>query len=232
MSDIATNVEAISRKIFQVAERVGRDPQNIRLVAATKYVEPQQLLKAFQAGITIFGENRFQEAQRKMEAIGKQPGLVWHFIGLLQRRKLKDLVGRFDLIHSLGSIDQANELNWRAKECGIQQSVLLEVNVGSESTKGGFPISDLKTAMPILDQFTHIQIQGLMAIPPQTSDSEITRSHFRALKILAEEVKAMNLENINMKELSMGMSQDFTIAIEEGATLIRIGTALFGTRAT
>jgi len=215
----------------RAAQRVGRDPQSVRLVAATKFVPVDRIRQALESGVTICGENRWQEARDKMEEIGRPNDLVWHFLGRLQRRKLKQMVGHFALIHSVESCEQAEELNRRAQDHGIHQAVLLEVNIGGEATKGGFAPEAVLTDMVTLDRLTHLKIQGLMTLPPKLDNPEMARPYFRRLKGLAEEVMARYPERMCMDELSMGMSQDYEIAIEEGATFIRVGTAIFGERA-
>lgn len=230
MTDIARNVHAVLQTIRDTALQAGRDPQSIQLVAVTKYVEAERVRQAVAAGITICGENRLQEAQAKMDEIGEQLNLTWHFIGRVQRRKLKSMIGRFDLIHSIESLEQIEELHRRAEELQVQQSILLQVNVGDETTKGGFSASDLLKAMPEVGKFSRVKVQGLMAIPPWTEDSEAMRPHFRRLKALAHEIDALKLHGIEMKELSMGMSNDYPVAIQEGATMVRVGSALFGSR--
>lgn len=230
MDEIAKNFKIVQDHLCRAAERVGRDPQTIRLVAATKYVSVERIRQAVQSGITHCGENRWQEAQAKMEEIGQSNHLDWHFLGRLQRRKLKHMVGRFALIHSVESCEQAEELNGRSQEQGIQQAILLEVNIGGEETKGGFTPEALLAGISTLDHFPQLRIQGLMTLPPRVAHPEAARPYFRRLKQLADEVMAKNPSRLRMDELSMGMSQDYEIAIEEGATYVRIGTAIFGER--
>ena len=230
MTDIAANLQLVLQTIRHAAVEVGRNPQSVQLIGVTKYVEAERVRQALDAGLTICGENRLQEAQAKMEAIGKRPGVTWHFIGRLQRRKLKLVVGQFALIHSVESIEQVEELDRRAQEQSLRQSILLQVNVGNESTKGGFSTRELVEVMPAISKFTQVKVCGLMAIPPWTENPEAMRPHFRMLQTLAQEVKALCLPGIEMAELSMGMSNDYPIAIQEGATMVRVGTALFGTR--
>ncbi len=230
MNDITKNVQIVKENMCRAAERVGRDPQTIRLVAATKYVSVDRIRQALQSNITICGENRWQEAQAKLEEIGQPNGLVWHFLGRLQRRKLKRMVGRVALIHSVESYEQAHELNGLAQERGIQQAILLEVNVGGEETKGGFAPDALLANISTLDQLPHLRIQGLMTVPPRVANPEAARPYFRRLKQLEDEVAANHPTRVQMNELSMGMTQDYEIAIEEGATYVRIGTAIFGER--
>jgi len=230
MTDIAINVRSVLRNIHAAAAEAGRDPHTIQLVAVTKYVEAERIRQAIAAGIAICGENRLQEAQAKMEAIGASSELTWHFIGRVQRRKLKSMVGRFSVIHSIESLEQIEELHRRAEERQLQQSILLQVNIGNESTKGGFSASDLLNVIPGIARLSHVKVHGLMAIPPREENPEAMRPYFRKLKLLAEEIDAFHLPGVDMKELSMGMSNDYPIAIQEGATLVRVGSALFGAR--
>ena len=202
----------------------------MRLVAATKNVEAPRVLEAVRAGLTICGENRWQEAQAKMQAVGQDGGVEWHFIGRLQRRKLKWLVGRFGLIHSVESVEQAEEIHRLAREQYTSQAVLLEVNVGGEASKGGFAPDALPAAVAQIDAFSAVSVQGLMTLPPWNPDPDMMRPYFQRLKHLADRINGMPLQRVHVHELSMGMSNDFEVAVEEGATLVRVGTALFGAR--
>lgn len=230
MNDLSTKIQAVRDRIRRAAERVGRDPRGVRLVAATKYVEAPRVLEAIRAGLTICGENRWQEAQAKMQEVGQRTGVEWHFIGRLQRRKLKWLVGRFGLIHSVESVELAAEIQRRALEQRTSQAILLEVNVGGEESKGGFSPDALPAAVSQIDAFPGVSVQGLMALPPWNPDPEMTRPYFQRLKHLADRLNGMPLQRVRMRELSMGMSNDFEVAVEEGATLVRVGAALFGPR--
>ena len=193
-------------------------------------VPPERMLEAYEAQVKIFGENRLQEAQQKMEAIEPKADLSWHFIGRVQRRKIKAVIGQFDLIHSVEDVAQAIEMDRRAEEAGVQQAVLLEVNAGDETNKGGFSMPQLIGALPELDQLRHLLIKGLMVIPPLPEVPEDSRPYFQELRNVAETIKQSSCERIRMDELSMGMSQDYPIAVEEGATIVRVGTAIFGQR--
>jgi pyridoxal phosphate enzyme (YggS family) len=184
---------------------------------------------AIEAGLSIVGENRVQEAMSKMAVLKDQP-VRWHFIGQLQRRKVRSIMGRFELIHSVDSVELAEELDRRAIQPGAPQDVLLEVNVGREATKAGFEPEGLLGAMPALAALPHIRIRGLMTVPPLSAEPEGARPHFRHLRRLAQAIAGLNLPTVSMQELSMGMSNDFEVAIEEGATMVRIGTAIFGAR--
>ncbi len=230
MKDLLTKIQTTRDRIRRAAERAGRDPSAVRLVAATKYVEAPRVLDAIRAGLTICGENRWQEAEAKMQAVGERGDMEWHFIGRLQRRKLKWLVGRFNLIHSVESLKQAEDIQRQAHEQHTPQAILLEVNVGGEESKGGFSPDALPSAVLQIDAFPSVCVQGLMTVPPWNPDPERTRPYFQRLKHLAERISSLPLQRVHMHELSMGMSNDFEIAVEEGATLVRLGTVLFGAR--
>lgn len=230
MNDLSTKIQATRDRIRRAAERAGRDPYAVRLVAATKYVEAPRVLDAIRAGLTICGENHWQEAQAKMQAVGEHGDVEWHFIGRLQRRKLKWLVGRFTLIHSVESVEQAEEIQRRAHEQHTFQAILIEVNIGEEESKGGFSPDALPAAVSQIDAFPAVCVQGLMTLPPWNPDPELMRPYFQRLKHLAERISRLPLQRVRMHELSMGMSNDFEVAVEEGATLVRVGTALFGAR--
>ena len=228
--NIADNVQRIRDGICQAAQQVGRDPSSIQLVAATKTIGVAQLHEAYEAGIRIFGENRLQEAQGKMSNIGVRKDLSWHFIGRMQRRKLKEIVGKFSLLHSVESLDQARGINAIAEKLGIHQDILLEINVAGEESKGGFPCSDISEIIEQIGKFPHLAIRGLMTLPPYSENPEGARPFFSELRELRDSLAQKPLENGEIKELSMGMSHDHRVAIQEGATMVRIGTALFGAR--
>ncbi len=230
MDDLSTKIQATRDRIRRAAERAGRDPAGVRLVAATKYVEASRVLDAIRVGLSICGENRWQEARAKMQAVGERRDVEWHFIGRLQRRKLKWLVGRFTLIHSVESLEQAEEIQRWADERRTSQAILLEVNAGGEESKGGFSPDALPEAVSQIDAFPSVCVNGLMTIPPWNPDPELVRPYFQRLKQLAERIGSLPLQRVRMRELSMGMSNDFEVAVEEGATLVRVGTALFGPR--
>ena len=226
---IAARVHVVLSKIRRAAERVGRSHDSIRLVAATKTVEVDRIQEGIDAGLTILGENRVQEALPKIAAF-KQAPVRWHFLGQLQRRKVRSVIGLFDLIHSVDGMELAQEIDRRAGEAGRCQDILLEVNIGSEPTKTGFHPDHLIQLAPALATLAHIRIKGLMAIPPPTVDAEMARPYFRKLRELAARIDERHLPSVTMGELSMGMSSDYDVAVEEGATLVRVGTAIFGAR--
>lgn len=227
---IALRVRAILAKIERAAARAGRSPASIRLVAATKSVSAPRIREAVEAGVRILGESRLQEALPKIEAIGARDGVSWHFIGRLQRRKVRSTVGLFAMIHSVDSLDLAMEIDRRAAAAGIRQAVLLEVNVGGEPSKAGFTPSGVAEVVQGLDELAHLEVKGLMAIPPLGEQPEAARLYFRQVRQLAHVLAGQGLQRVRMDELSMGMSQDYEVAVEEGATLVRIGTAIFGMR--
>jgi len=227
---IADNVQKIREGIRQAALRVGRDPSSVQLVAATKTVSTSLLIESYEAGVRIFGENRLQEAQEKILAVGPRQGLAWHFIGRMQSRKIKNIVGKFALLHSVESVEQARTIHAIAEKLGIQQSILLEVNVGGEATKGGFACNDIRDAIDQIDRLPHVAIQGLMTLPPFSNHPDDARPYFAELRQLRESLAQGNLTHGGVKELSMGMSHDYQVAIEEGATIVRVGTAIFGKR--
>jgi PLP dependent protein len=227
---IVDHVAVIRKRIQEAAVRTGRNPDTIRLIAATKTVPVHRIQAAADAGITHLGESKLQEALPKLEAFVSRTNVIWHFIGRLQRRKVKAVIGRFQLIHSVDSLDLARVINRRAEEQGLCQSVLLELNIGNEPSKTGFSASELVNVLDVLDAMPNLAVKGLMAIPPAIETPEAARPYFRAVRDLADSLKRSAPTNIRMDELSMGMSRDFEIAVEEGATYVRIGTAIFGQR--
>jgi pyridoxal phosphate enzyme (YggS family) len=227
---VAERVRRVLDAIRRAEIRAGRVPGAVQLVAVTKTVPLERIREGIDAGLSLLGENRLQEAQAKMSTLARAP-VRWHFIGHLQRRKARSVIGRFELIHSLDSVELAREIDGRAGEAGVCQDVLLEVNLGGEPTKSGFPPDALVAAVPALALLPHIRIRGLMAIPPPTAEAEQARPYFRRLRDLARNIGELHLPTVAMADLSMGMSNDYEIAVEEGATLVRVGTALFGVRA-
>ncbi|MBM3225178.1 MAG: YggS family pyridoxal phosphate-dependent enzyme [Candidatus Tectomicrobia bacterium] len=226
---IAQNVARVQERIRQAALRVGRDPASVQLVAASKTVDAARMRAAMAAGVTIFGENYLQEARDKIGQLGQQ-GASWHLIGTLQRNKVRYIFDLFDMLHSLDSLALAEEINRRGARLGRRMAVLLEVNVGGELTKGGFEPAELLAEAPNLAQLPHLQVQGLMTIPPPTVHPEGARPFYRQLRELRDRLVAQEIDGLTWQELSMGMTADFEVAIEEGATLVRVGTAIFGAR--
>ena len=228
-STIGVRVRTVVEGIRGAAIRAGRAPDAVRLLAVSKMVSVARLREAVEAGIRHIGENRLQEALPKIETLGRDD-VVWHFIGTLQRRKAKAIVGRFETIHSVDSLTLAEEIDRRAREAGLRQRILLEVNLGGEASKGGFEPTALLAVLPALNELPALDIRGLMTIPPPSFTAEGARPYFRRLRELAQTLTGQGFANINMEELSMGMSHDYQVAVEEGATYVRVGTAIFGAR--
>jgi len=217
------NVAAVRERIAAAAARADRDPGKIRLVAATKYVEADALPLLARAGVTVIGENRVQEALAKFAAVGGC-GLEWHFIGTLQKNKINKVLPRFTLIHSVDSTELAEAVSDRST--GGPVPVLFEVNVADEATKHGFDPESLTESFPALLSLPGIAPRGLMTMAPFEAEPEETRPVFRALEELRDELaRRHGLDGFT--ELSMGMTNDFEVAVEEGATLVRVGSALF-----
>ncbi len=228
--DFKSRVEAVRARIERAARQAGRDPGGVTLVAVSKSVPVERLREAIAIGCRVFGENRVQEALAKMEALSEYQGLQWHLIGPLQTNKTKAAVGRFALLHAVDRLEVAERLDRAASERRLTQAVLLEVNVTGERTKHGFSPDELVRVTERMGAFPGIRVLGLMAVPPAAGAPEEARPHFRRLRMLAAEVQALKIPGVTMRELSMGMSGDFEVAIEEGATMVRVGTALFGPR--
>lgn len=226
---VAQRVRLVMGNLRRAAERAGRSPDGVRLVAATKTVSVDRIQEGIAAGLSILGENRMQEALAKMAQLKAAP-VRWHFIGQLQRRKVRSIVGLFEVIHSVDSVELAQEIDRRAGEAGMAQPILLEVNMGGESTKAGFQPDEIERQIPMLGALPHVRIQGLMTIPPPTPEADQARPYFRGLRELAGRIAEQGVPSVAMQELSMGMSHDYEVAIEEGATLVRVGTAIFGAR--
>jgi pyridoxal phosphate enzyme (YggS family) len=226
---VEDRVAFVFSQMRHALHNAGREEGSVQLVAATKSVPIDRIRKAMAAGVMIAGENRLQEALPKIEAL-KEERIVWHFIGRLQRRKVRSVVGMFDLVHSVDSLDLALEIDRRAEAAGVRQNILLEINVGAERSKGGFMADDVIRTLPQLAALDHVAVQGLMAIPPPARNAEDSRPYFRKMRELAGRLAQQDIPHISMTELSMGMSNDYLVAIQEGATMIRLGTALFGGR--
>jgi len=233
MVDIAANLERVRELVERHAGRVGRDAAEITLVAITKTVPPQRIQQAYDLGLRQFGENRVQEAANKMGALPED--IRWHMVGHLQRNKVKLALGLFDIIHSLDSPRLAAALERRAGAAGRVVPVLVEVNVGGEESKYGFRVETaegkeefLRTVEEVLET-KHLCLQGLMTLAPIVADPEEARPYFQRLWELREELK-QRFPQGDWKHLSMGMTDDYPTAIEEGATIIRLGRAIFGER--
>jgi pyridoxal phosphate enzyme (YggS family) len=228
VTDVATRLAEIRGRVAAAAARAGRDPAAVRLVGASKMQPVAALRAAYDAGLRRFGENRVQEAQAKAPAL--PPDVEWHLLGPLQSNKARAAVALFDLFHAIDRPKIARLLDAEAAARGRAVRGLIEVNLGGEATKHGFDPATLGDEAAPLAELPHLRLAGLMAIPPPGPTPEDSRSHFRRLRELRDELAARPEWSGRLVELSMGMSDDFEVAIEEGATYVRVGTALFGPR--
>ena len=229
---IADNVVSVRERIARAASRAGRNPDSITLMAVSKTVEPQRIRQAYDAGIRVFGENRVQEFAEKVPALQDLKEAEWHLIGHLQTNKARRAVEIFGGVDSVDSLRLAQKLDQAAQQAGRILRVLIEINLGEEESKSG-----VRAGWPELDdilqsaaELRNLHLIGLMTIPPYTEDPEGSRQWFRALRDLRDSIAARSLPRIDMHVLSIGMSHDFEVAIEEGSTCIRVGTAIFGER--
>jgi hypothetical protein len=229
---IVENISALQEKIAQAAKRAGRNPSEIALMAVTKTHLPEPIREAYAAGLRLFGENRVQEFSTKATDLSDLPRATWHMIGHLQSNKAGKAAELFSAVDSIDSLKLAEKLNAAAQTFNKTLDVLIEVNVGGEAAKSGLApdspeLENLLIAAPSLEA---LKIQGLMTVPPHTEDPEGARPYFRQLRTLRDQIAVRKLPAVSMDTLSMGMSHDFEVAIEEGSTCIRIGTAIFGER--
>jgi pyridoxal phosphate enzyme (YggS family) len=228
MSSIADNVKDLNERIEGACARVSRPPEEITLVGVTKTVEPARIQQAVDAGITVLGENRIQEAETKIDAVTGP--ITWHMVGHLQRNKVKKAVAMFDMVQSVDSVELAREIDKRCGQADKVIDALVEVNTSGEETKYGVTP---EKAVDLVGEITHlmnINVKGLMTIGTFTDDEGLVRDCFKTLRELAERIRSAGIPRVEMKYLSMGMTSDYELAIEEGSNMIRIGTALFGAR--
>ena len=226
--DIAANINTIKQRIAAAAARCNRAPDSIKLLAVTKTVTPVCIGKAIEAGLTAFGENYVQEAKEKVAVIG--PRAQWHMIGHLQTNKAKYAVNLFNYIHSVDRMDLAWELDKKARLIGQKMNILIEVNVSGEKTKNGIPADTAVSLIKDVSKLENLSVRGLMTMAPYSANPENSRPYFSGLRNLRDDIIHTGITGIQMEDLSMGMSDDFEVAIEEGATIVRIGRAIFGER--
>jgi PLP dependent protein len=226
MNDIAQNLERVFAQIADAAQKSARSPDEIQLIAVSKTHEAEKVRAAFDAGQDIFGESRVQEARVKIPLLPS--ALHWHFIGRLQKNKVRQALPLFELFHSVDSLGLAENMNRIAEEEGLHPRILLEVNVAGEGSKIGFEPANLRAQFEQINSLGRLLIEGLMALPPLAEEAEASRKYFVALRELRNELEREY--DLKLPQLSMGMSGDFAVAIEEGATLVRVGTAIFGRR--
>src|SRR6267378_7503502 len=221
MLDIRANLRAVQERVAAACARANRRSGDVLLIGVSKTVELERIRLAVEAGVPALGENRVQEAKEKVESLGRP--VPWHLIGSLQTNKARDAARLFDWIHSVDRLDLAQELSRRAHSAERTLNVLLQVNLGDEPQKGGVAPAETKRLGEAVAGLPGLRVRGLMAIPPAAPTPELTRPHFRALRELRD--------SLGLEHLSMGMSADYEVAIEEGATMVRVGTAIFGQRA-
>ncbi len=229
MENIRDNLALVLGRIAAAAQRCGRSPADIRLVAVAKTHPAEAVRAALEAGAAIIGENYIQEARAKFEALIHCPA-QWHFIGHLQSNKAKYAVRLFQLIHTVDSLGLGEELDRQAHKAGKVQEILIQVNISRETTKSGVSTAQAMALARDLAQLPNIKVKGLMTMPPYFDDPVRARPYFADLRHLRDDIRALAIPKIDMLELSMGMTGDFEAAIEEGATLVRVGTAIFGGR--
>lgn len=227
-TDIAANIEKIKQRIAAACARAGRDPHSVALMAVTKTVTTERILQAVDAGVTLLGENYVQEAREKHELLGGRARM--HLIGHLQTNKAKYAVRLFDCVHSVDRLELAQELDRRAKAVNRTLNILIEVNVSGEQTKNGVPTARAKELIYRIAGFENLLVRGLMTMAPYSDDPETSRPYFQALRNLRDDIAREEIPRVQMEELSMGMTDDFEVAIEEGSTIVRIGRAIFGAR--
>lgn len=225
---VSENLEQVKANIEAACKRVGRDPKDVRLVAVSKTKPISLIEEAIEAGQDTFWENKVQEMCDKMEVL--PDNIKWHMIGHLQRNKVKYIAGKVELIHSVDSIRLAKQISDEAQKQSIEIPVLLEVNVAREESKFGFFTEETEDACREISKMPGIRVKGLMTSAPFVENAEDNRKYFKKLYELAVDIQSKNIDNISMRELSMGMTGDYVVAVEEGATIVRVGTGIFGSR--
>ena len=229
MENIRENIESIRKRIADAAKRAGRDADEIKLIAVTKTVDVDKVEEAIAAGALDAGENKPQELARKYEVLGDK--IRWHQIGSLQTNKVKYIIDKVCMIHSLDREGLAEEIDKRANKIGRVIDCLVQVNISGEESKHGMSREEVEPFVRLVaEKYPNIKIKGLMTMAPFDAERDEIRKVFRDLKELSDEINNMNIGNVEMNELSMGMTNDFEIAVEEGATMVRVGTAIFGKR--
>lgn len=225
---IKENLEEVREKIRQACQRSGRTEEDVTLISVSKTKPVEMLREAYEAGSRDFGENRVQEI---MEKYGQMPEDVrWHMIGHLQKNKVRQVIDKAVLIHSVDTVELAEQIEKDAAKRDLTVDILLEVNVAEEESKFGFRTEEVEAAVMKIKEFPHVHIKGLMTIAPFVSNSEDNREVFKKLYQLYVDIRSKNIDNVNMSVLSMGMTGDYEVAVEEGATMIRVGTGIFGAR--
>lgn len=225
---ISENIKSIREKIDNAAQKAGRDPKDVLLLAVSKTVDVPRIKAAVAEGLDELGENHVQEIMEKFEPMG--PDVKWHMIGHLQTNKVKYIIDKVKLIHSVESLKLAEEINKQAKKRGLVMDILVEINMAKEESKYGIMPEDTPAFIESLSSLENIRVRGLMTVAPNVENGEENRVYFRNMKKLLVDINAKNINNINMDVLSMGMTGDYITAVEEGATIVRVGTGIFGKR--
>lgn len=227
--NIKENIDDILNRVASSAIRAGRKPEDITVIAVTKTVDSNRAKEAVDAGLYNLGENKVQEFINKYEQLSDL-NIKWHMIGHLQKNKVKYIIEKTELIHSVESLDLAKEIDKRAKQHQIVSNVLIELNIGEEDSKFGLNAENVYDFVKAMEQFDNIKVSGLMTVAPYCEEPEDIRWLFKKMKEIFDSISKMELKNTDMKYLSMGMTNDFEVAIEEGSNIVRIGTAIFGLR--
>lgn len=227
-SSIEQNIIDVKKRINEAALKSGRNPDEILLLAVSKTIDVPKIKEAVNLGLNSLGENRVQEIMEKYEPMGE--GINWHLIGHLQTNKVKYIIDKVCLIHSVESFKLAEEINKRAEKAGIIMDILVEVNIADEQSKFGIKPKDCENFIREISVLKNIRVKGLMTVAPFTENPEENRIYFKEMKKLFIDINNKKIDNVNMTELSMGMTGDFCVAIEEGATIVRVGTGIFGER--
>lgn len=227
MSNISENLKIIKENIKQAATKSGRKPEDIKLLAVSKTIAPEIIQQAIDLGLTELGENKVQEIMSKYELL---PEAKWHLIGHLQTNKVKYIVDKVEMIHSVDSLKLATEISKRASAINKPMNVLIEINIGNEESKHGVPIEEAEALAVEISRLDNINVKGLMTVAPFVENPEDNRDYFKQMYKLFIDIQSKNYNNISMEFLSMGMTNDYEVAIEEGANIIRVGTGLFGKR--
>ena len=225
---IVENINEIQNEIQKICNKVNRDPNEVTLIAVSKTKPHTDIEEALKSGIIDFGENKVQELDQKYELLPKN--INWHMIGHLQRNKVKYLVGKTKLIHSVDSLRLANQIEKEFAKKDLVADILIEVNMAGEESKFGVKPEDTEELINDISKLEHVKVCGLMTIAPYTTDAETNRVYFKSLRELSVDIASKNIDNVSMNVLSMGMSGDYKVAIEEGSTMIRVGTKIFGER--
>ncbi len=225
---VVEQLKQVEQNILQACKRAGRKREEVTLIAVSKTKPIEMLQEAYDAGVREFGENKVQELCRKMEELPKD--IHWHMIGHLQTNKVKSIVGKTALIHSVDSLHLAEEIQKQAVKSQITVPILIEVNIANEESKFGIRAEETIELAKSIAKLDHLRIEGLMTIAPYVENAEANRLYFRQVRQLSVDINNQNIDNVNIKELSMGMTGDYMVAIEEGATIVRVGTGIFGER--